>query len=215
MVLFCKFTHTHTPEPNKKLKHIFNYILYIVLFNVIVFTKLCNITWCINILNIIVSLIGSQISIRVKSHGNYFPTQCCVWHWRSEVMEEQSGSPGVNTDNSSQRNGDEVSRSCDRWPRRSLYRSLAVNEDRNNVLAETSQEQLDQRQEKEEAAERQQRPKSSANRVRPVHERAPRAAEGGKTRRAVPRDHQDARERVEQAAPGGETGQDAHVVPQK
>lgn len=81
--------------------------------------------------------------------------------------------------------------------------------------SETSQEQLDQRQEKEEAAERQQRPKSSTNRVRPVHERTPRAAEGGQTGHAVPRDHQDARERVEQTAPGGETGQDTRVVSEK
>lgn len=96
-------------------------------------------------------------------------------------------------------------------PGLSLRRSSSVNESCEMVfLAETSQEQLDQRQEEEEATEGQQRPQSPVNRICALHERAPRAAEGGKARRAFPRDHQDARERVEQTAPRRETGEDTH-----
>lgn len=64
----------------------------------------------------------------------------------------------------------------------------------NVFMTETSQEQLDQRQEEEEATEGHQCPQSTVNRIRALHERAPRAAEGRKTRHAIPRDHQDARE---------------------
>lgn len=75
------------------------------------------------------------------------------------------------------------------------------------VSPETQTRQLDQGEEEEEANERQQRTEGSPHRLRPIYERQAGAAAGRATRRALPRDNQDAGQRVEQATPRGEASQ--------
>lgn len=141
-------------------------------------------------------------------------------------MDEQTGSPGANTDNNSQRNGDEVrGESTDmKWQvlkklsssnsKQSLPVEVKVEllrEPSNRAcfcyFVETQTWQLDQGEEEEEANEGQQRTQGSPNGLRALHERQTGAATGRASRRALSRDYKDAGQRVEQAAPWGEAGQ--------
>lgn len=74
-------------------------------------------------------------------------------------------------------------------------------------LAETPTWQLDQGEEEEEANEGQQRSQGPPDGLRSLHERQTGAATGRASRRALSRDYKDAGQRVEQAAPRGEAGQ--------
>lgn len=75
------------------------------------------------------------------------------------------------------------------------------------IFSEASTWQLAQGEEEEEANEGQQRTQSPPNGLRSLHERQTGAATGRASRRSLPRDYEDAGQRVEQAAPGGEAGQ--------
>lgn len=75
------------------------------------------------------------------------------------------------------------------------------------ISTEAQAWQLDQREEEEEAYEGQQRTQSSPHGLRPLYEWPAGTAAGWATRCALPRDNEDARQRVEQAAPGGEASQ--------
>lgn len=75
------------------------------------------------------------------------------------------------------------------------------------ISTEAQAWQLDQGEEEEEANEGQQRTQSSPHRLRPLYEWPAGTATGWATRCALPRDNEDARQRVEQAAPGGEASQ--------
>lgn len=75
------------------------------------------------------------------------------------------------------------------------------------ISTEAQAWQLDQGEEEEEANEGQQRPQSSPHRLRPLYERQAGTASGWATRRALPRDNEDAGQRVEQASPRGEASQ--------
>lgn len=80
------------------------------------------------------------------------------------------------------------------------------------AAAKNQARRLGQRQEEEETPAGQQCPQIAPDRVRAVHEWAQGAAEGQEARSAFPRDHQDAGQRVEQAASWGETGTTALLV---
>jgi len=147
-------------------------------------------------------------------------------------MDEQAGSPATNADNNSQRNGDEVR---DPQMSDGIFFSVFSKSNSQNILpvyvmegggggrflpepskkthlffflifAEAPAWQLDQGEEEEEADEGLQRTQSPPDGLRPLHERPAGAAAGGASRRALPRDHQDAGQRVEQAAPRGQAG---------
>ncbi len=141
-------------------------------------------------------------------------------------MDEQTGSPGANTENNGQRNGDEVGTEhtdiklhifqffqfkLQECPASVCHRGLLPEPSKHICLfiifAEASTWQLDQGEEEEEANEGQQCTQGPPNRLRSLHERQTGAATGRASRRALSRDYKDAGQRVEQAAPRGEAGQ--------
>lgn len=80
------------------------------------------------------------------------------------------------------------------------------------AAAENQARGLGQGEEEEEAPQGQQCPQVPPDWVRAVHERAPGAAASQEARGAFPWDHQDAGQRVEQAASRGETGTSALLL---
>lgn len=132
------------------------------------------------------------------------------------AMDEQAASPGGNAENNSQRNGEEVSvgtlatrhHFCSSGLRLDVsYLTFSLSFLSVAASTEAQAWQLDQREEEEEADEGQQRPQGPPHGLRPLYERQAGAAAGGAAGRALPRDNQDAGQRVEQAAPRGEASQ--------
>lgn len=135
-------------------------------------------------------------------------------------MDEQTASPGATAENNNQRNGDEVrARHLSNALLMNIISSLLSEPSKWFYLVffffvwfvcffvETSTWQLDQREEEEEANERQQCTQSPPHWLRSFHEWQAGAAPGRASGRALPRDHQDVGQRVEQTAPRGEAGE--------